>query len=360
MKTSRLLKAEIILLVCVAVLWAVDLKTACVPRATAGALRQVVKITPNSGRTFRFLGTMCYHSGQEEAGDKAFAQATIIELRDADPNDADALSDLGDAYFDIGRYEDAIEAYRKSIELDPNAYIDCYVSIFRLGDAYYQLGDLESAIQIYDENLQFCEEVLQSNEEVRSLDSEFRGGYERLAGFYWELDQPEKSIETWKRAISCDPEWNWPHEALAFAHRDLGRYEEAIAEWKRVIELEPDDADAHYWLGAAYFDQERYEDAVEAYRKSIELDPNDFMAHYNLGIALDWLDRYEEKIEAFKEAIRIDPQDADAHFNLGKAYLQMGNKDSASEEYEVLKGLDEELAQEFAEELHELIYERGN
>jgi len=48
MRKSRLLKAEIIVLVCVAALWAVNLKTRCVSRATAGALRQVIKVTPNN------------------------------------------------------------------------------------------------------------------------------------------------------------------------------------------------------------------------------------------------------------------------------------------------------------------------
>ena len=35
-----------------------------------------------------------------------------------------------------------------------------------------------------------------------------------------------------------------------------------------------------------------------------------------------------------------------AHYFLAKAYLKMGNKDLALEEYEILKTLDEELANE--------------
>jgi len=48
MRKSRLLKVEIVVLVCGATLWGVNLKTNCVPRAAAGALRQVVTVAPNS------------------------------------------------------------------------------------------------------------------------------------------------------------------------------------------------------------------------------------------------------------------------------------------------------------------------
>lgn len=54
-KMRWFLKAELLVLLCLVVLWIVDLKTDCVPRAASGALRQVVKAAPNCGYAHELL-----------------------------------------------------------------------------------------------------------------------------------------------------------------------------------------------------------------------------------------------------------------------------------------------------------------
>ena len=54
----------------------------------------------------------------------------------------------------------------------------------------------------------------------------------------------------------------------------------------------------------------------------------------------------ERKIEELKQTIRINPDDADAHANLGVTYLSLHDRDSALEQYKILKNLDTEWANE--------------
>jgi len=49
----------------------------------------------------------------------------------------------------------------------------------------------------------------------------------------------------------------------------------------------------------------------------------------------------------------LKPSLAEAHLNLGMAYLKLGDKGSAMEEYKILRGLNQELANK----LFNLIYE---
>ena len=49
-------------------------------------------------------------------------------------------------------------------------------------------------------------------------------------------------------------------------------------------------------------------------------------------------------LAACKQAIRIKPDDAEAHYNLGRAYLGVGDRGSALEEYKILKDLDKDWA----------------
>ena len=60
----------------------------------------------------------------------------------------------------------------------------------------------------------------------------------------------------------------------------------------------------------------------------------------------------QEVIEAYKQAILINPDDADAHFLLGGAYLVVGDKNAALNEYKILK----DLNQDMAKNLFDLIY----
>jgi tetratricopeptide (TPR) repeat protein len=47
---------------------------------------------------------------------------------------------------------------------------------------------------------------------------------------------------------------------------------------------------------------------------------------------------------AFKEAIRLEPDYAGAHYNLGMAYNNIGNREAALEQYEILKELGPDTA----------------
>jgi len=65
----------------------------------------------------------------------------------------------------------------------------------------------------------------------------------------------------------------------------------------------------------------------------------------------------EEEVESYKQVIRINPDDADARFDLGVAYVLLYERNSALEQYDILKNLDSELANKlFKNELFNEIY----
>ncbi len=52
----------------------------------------------------------------------------------------------------------------------------------------------------------------------------------------------------------------------------------------------------------------------------------------------------EGEIEAFKQEIKIDHDYAKVHYNLGYAYFLLNDKDSALNQYKILRSLDSEQA----------------
>jgi tetratricopeptide (TPR) repeat protein len=53
---------------------------------------------------------------------------------------------------------------------------------------------------------------------------------------------------------------------------------------------------------------------------------------------------YKEAIEVLKVAIKRDPDHAMSYYNLGLIYNLSNDKDSALEQYEILKDLDYDLS----------------
>jgi tetratricopeptide (TPR) repeat protein len=115
---------------------------------------------------------------------------------------------------------------------------------------------------------------------------------------------------------------------------------------EQVVKVDSDNADAYRFLAGHYMDSGSYGDAVKALKQLVKTEPNNAHAHSMLGDACWNCDRYEEAIAAYKQAMRLHVNDPHVHYQIGLVYLEMGDKDSALEEYEILKNIDEESANE--------------
>ncbi len=89
-----------------------------------------------------------------------------------------------------------------------------------------------------------------------------------------------------------------------------------------------------------------YKESIMAYKQAIRIDPDYANAHYNLSLTYDKSEMYKESIESCKQAIRTNPDYVNVHYNLGSIYFFLNDRDSAIEQYEILKNLDSELANE--------------
>jgi tetratricopeptide (TPR) repeat protein len=96
-------------------------------------------------------------------------------------------NNLGMAYADAGRSDEAIENYEKAISLSPeNA-----VAYHNLANSYRDLGQYDSAIENYEKAI--------------GLQSDFLFSYNSLAQLYLNLKNYDKAIETLERLKSANP-----------------------------------------------------------------------------------------------------------------------------------------------------------
>jgi tetratricopeptide (TPR) repeat protein len=66
--------------------------------------------------------------------------------------------------------------------------------------------------------------------------------------------------------------------------------------------------------------------------------------HLALGGAYSRLGRHADAKASFIRAIQMRPDSTDGHYGLGMAYIALGRRDLALDEYKMLRPLDETLA----------------
>ena len=204
------------------------------------------------------------------------------------PNNPFYNNSLAYAYSKAELYDDAIEHYKKAIELNPDkewTSIVCQA----LGSIY---GEIQGNI--------------------------------------------DAAVATYQAGIILDPNNYDLYLALGDIHMAEYDLDKAIKAYCDAITLNPEDYRAYSKCGIALWEKDYLEEALVSYHKAIELNPENEFAHNNLGILyLDGLMDAEEALEYFEEAIELNPSYTLAYFNAGRASQQMGFTNDAAHYYQM-------------------------
>ncbi|MBA4155682.1 tetratricopeptide repeat protein [Flavobacterium sp.] len=125
-----------------------------------------------------------------------------------------------------------------------------------------------------------------------------------------------------------------------------GEYEKAVAAFEEEISKKPT-SEAYFNLALAYGKLGDHDNEIIAYQQSIELKPKP-ETYFNLGNAYDDKGNKQEAIKAFKQAISLRPEYLKAHYTICKTYAEIGDKENALKELEIVRKTDSRSADELA------------
>ena len=220
----------------------------------------------------------------------------------------------GDTFFDLGKFEDAIQNYDKAIELDSNVNSACY---YNRGTAYFSLGKFEDAIQDYNKAID-----LNPNDDL---------SYNNKGNAYFSLGKFEDAIQDYNKAIDLNPNNASYYYNRGTTFANLEKFEDAIQDYNKAIDLNPNDESVYYNRGVAFIYLNEYEKAIENLSKAIDLDPN-FSDAYNIrGVSYVNQKKFSEAIKDFSKAIDLNPNDKEYYYNLGNLYSNLNEYEKAIE-----------------------------
>ncbi len=125
-----------------------------------------------------------------------------------------------------------------------------------------------------------------------------------------------------------------------------GEYEKAVAAFEEEISKKPT-SEAYFNLALAYGKLGDHDNEIITYQQSIELKPKP-ETYFNLGNAYDDKGNKQEAIKAFKQAISLRPEYLKAHYTICKTYAEIGDKENALKELEIVRKTDSRSADELA------------
>ncbi len=263
-------------------------------------------------------GNALYDLGKHDEAIKAYDRSISIN-----PQYAEAWINKGNALYGLGKYDEAIKAYDQAISINPQ-FAEAW---YNKGNALYGLGKYDEAIKAYDQAI--------------SINPQFAEAWNNKGNALRDLDKYDEAIKAYDQAISINPQYAEAWSNKGNALRDLGKHDEAIKAYDRAISINPQYAEAWYNKGNALYGLGKYDEAIKAYDQAISINPQFAEAWNNKGITLDNLGKYDEAVQAYDEAIKaydqaisINPQFADAWYNKGNALKALRKYDEAIKAYD--------------------------
>ena len=97
--------------------------------------------------------------------------------------------------------------------------------------------------------------------------------YHNLANDYYKINEFEKSVEHYNKALELNPDLLETYFNRGLAYTRLQQYDKALEDLTKVIELNPHLAEAFYTRGLVYEYKQDYGRAIQDYDKALEVDP---------------------------------------------------------------------------------------
>ncbi len=282
------------------------------------ALKKAVELYPDGYAAYIYLGQV---SSYTHNFDKTIEYAKKeIELK---PEKSVPYGLLGDAYMELGRYEEAEKAYQTASIISSGFY-----SLSRISQLRDLTGDTEGAIQTMKEAL--------NQAASGNLPIENRAWANVMLGsLYLKKGMIEEAEGYYEKALGIFQDYYLALGQLAQLHVMTGEYEEAATLYERAIELNPR-PQYYLALGEIYEVLGMSERSEKSYRKAEtrydEYSKNGIKGH-SRELVLYYADNDIKLNSALELAIRDseDTEDTYAYDTLAWAYYKTGSIDKAGD-----------------------------
>ncbi|HJR13780.1 MAG TPA: sulfotransferase, partial [Rhodanobacteraceae bacterium] len=300
------------------------------PALAVAQLGEILRVSADHPGALRLLA-----AARSLQGDLPGALEILVPLAQARPELARVQFDLGVALLRSGRGEEAIQALRRAVFLQPDLPQAWRV----LGDALWAEGERELARAAYldhvhhsarDRELLVAGDAMVANripeaeallrERLRQAPTDVVA-MRMLAEVAARLDRNEDAAHLLERCLELasgfvEARWNY----ALILHRS-NRPADALAEIARVLQRDPTHAGCLNLKAAVLCRIGNYEEALALYRELVRDHPDTVKLWLSQGHALKTADHVQEAVVAYRRCVELEPSFGEAWWSLANLKL---------------------------------------
>jgi tetratricopeptide (TPR) repeat protein len=246
--------------------------------------------------------------------DEEAAEKTLLAVLETDPDVLDAHQMLGHLASTQKRFEDALEYFRRALELDPSHKN----SLMGMASSYRALGSREEALVGFRRVLEV------SGPDTRASLA--------IADIEINLGRFDEAARALSDAADTTEVPGLIHNKLGEVRAEQGRSDEAMALFAEAIAETDDFAVPYFNIAVLYEERGEAEPAIANYEKAIDLAPKYYEAQFNLGRLLGHLGQVDRQQELWEASVESNPTFVQGYYYLSKLLMDRGGDLGRAEE----------------------------
>lgn len=293
----------------------------------AKVLERLVLVEPDVPENWLVKGWTFLAQGTDSGAAQALECAERVLKLDDTLFEGHSL--CGDSLLDLGRWQEAYEAFEHAAKLAPDQFNASNWAA--RGDRFLDDEQLALAGQAYERAIEQDEKsaegwygmgqvqyrsgrsakALEAFERASAADGRFIAGFLSAGDIYFELNQPERALSSFQRAASAQPGDPRPWAYIGDAHARLGRQGEACKAYGQALALDPNDAETWNALGNSQFKLDQLDKAAQSYERALSILPDFSWSHHNMAWVRLRQRKPDEALREIEHAIELEPDSGD-------------------------------------------------
>jgi tetratricopeptide (TPR) repeat protein len=259
----------------------------------------------------------------DDQGQTSQAIEEYKKALEIDPNNSLIYSEMAESYLRNNRQREAVDNASKAIQLDR----DNIEAHKLLSTVYLQIIGRANAQQ--PPSLETINSAIHEFEEIVRIDPTERQSFAMLGRLYQIKGDRDKALQIYKQLLDVEPGSEEGVTALAKLHMDGGNFKEAVNLLEDFVKQRPDSDSAFQTLGEAYSDLQEYDKSADAYKHAADLDPDDIEIRKAQAQALFLADRLDDAAKLYQDLAKAAPDDGLSLLRLGQIYRRQLKYDLA-------------------------------
>jgi len=259
---------------------------------------------------------------------------TVIPLKEfaeREPSDCvKARRELfaGIAMEERGNRRGAVDAYKKSLALDPGQWRAQWL----LGVSLDMQGKGEESIDVLKTAAKMCPlfsepvyslglvhlklkrdaEAIAYFDEAAKIDPGYGSIHAMRGVALHRQGKSDEAIASTQRATEVEPDNIAHFRNLTFLCNTAGKMELLAPAWRRYTNAKPDDADGWIMLSSVLDSATDLDEVVRCCRRATELQPENCRNRLQFAAALGMQEKYDEALKEIEKCLKANPKDSEA------------------------------------------------